>query len=312
MQSGLSGWNDRPVRQTILDFVASVSDAGSAGYVPPAERIAVFDHDGTLWCEQPMYVQMALLLGKLAAQASVDPALRAQQPWQAAYEQDADWFRDALTSHYQGDDRALQTLIAAVLPLSDGQRVEQIEAEATEFVFQEYHPLLKRPYAACTYQPMRELLRYLESHEFTIYLVSGSGRDFIRGFAQQLYGIPRERVIGSAAAYRYVEDAQGGAIVQRAAMDALADGAEKPVQIWSVAGRRPILAAGNANGDLPMLRFTGGPDLPALRLLIQHDDAEREFAYTAGAEQALVTAATAGWTIVSMRRDWNRVFGDDN
>ncbi len=308
MQYSLPSWNNTLPRQAILDFIAAVNDESNAAYVAPAERVAVFDHDGTLCCEQPMYGQLDFLLRKLAAQAASDPLLRMRQPWQAAYEQDVAWFRDAITSYYQGDNRAIQILLSGILPLFDNQHVDQIEAEAAAFVMHTRHPMLDRPYSACVFQPMRELLQLLEAHDFTNYLVSGSSRDFIRSFSWQFYGIPRERVIGSAATYRYVEDDDGGAIVQQAAIDTHVDGADKPVQIWHVVGRRPILAVGNSNGDVPMLRFAGGPSRPALRLVIHHDDAEREFAYTTGAEQALAVAEASDWTVVRMRQDWTTVF----
>ena len=176
------------------------------------------------------------------------------------------------------------------------------------FVENERHPTLGLTYRDCVYQPMLELLRYLEANGFSNYIVSGGGRDFMRGFAHDLYGVPRERVIGSTVAYAYVEGEGGGAIVQKAELDVIDDGPGKPTQIWNVIGRRPILAAGNSNGDLPMLAFAGGPSAPALRLLIVHDDAEREFDYMAGAEKVLDAAQTHDWTTVSMKRDWRKVF----
>jgi hypothetical protein len=155
---------------------------------------------------------------------------------------------------------------------------------------------------------MLELLQYLEANRFVTYIVSGGGRDFMRGFAHDLYGIPRERVIGSTVAYRYVEGDDGGAIEQRAELDVIDDGPGKPVQIWNLIGRRPILAAGNSNGDLPMLAFAGGPSLPALRILVMHDDADREFDYIAGAEKVISVARSHDWTTVSIKGDWRQVF----
>ena len=177
-----------------------------------------------------------------------------------------------------------------------------------DFVENERHPTLGLAYRESIYQPMLELLRYLEANGFVNHIVSGGGRAFMRGFAQDLYGIPRQRVIGSTVAYRYVECDEGGEIVQRAEMDVVDDGPGKPIQIWNVIGRRPILAAGNSNGDLPMLAFAGGASLPALRLLVVHDDADREFDYVTGAEQVISAAQTQGWTAVSIQRDWQKVF----
>ena len=304
----LPSWSEGTSKSAILDFVEAVTEAGGAAYVPPEERIAVFDNDGTLWCEKPMYIQLDYILRKLAAQAADDPSLRTRQPWQAAWEKDFDWLGGVITKHYQGDDSDLRVLFAGILSLAKGQAVEQVEAAARDFVENERHPTLGRAYRACVYQPMLELLVYLEANGFANYIVSGGGRDFMRGFALDLYGIPRQRVIGSTVAYRYVEGDGGGEIVQQAELDVVDDGPGKPVQIWNVIGRRPILAAGNSNGDLPMLAFAGGASLPALRLLVVHDDAEREFDYVAGAEKVISAAQTQGWTAVSVRRDWKTVF----
>ncbi len=155
---------------------------------------------------------------------------------------------------------------------------------------------------------MVELLGYLEANGFTNYIASGGGRDFMRPISQQIYGIPRDRVIGSATTFQYTANDRGGTITHKAEADYLDDGPEKPIRIWSRTGRRPLLAAGNSNGDVPMLEFTQHPDKPSLRLLVLHDDGQREFDYTNGAEQALERAANSGWTIVSMKNDWATVF----
>ncbi|NCC34024.1 MAG: HAD family hydrolase, partial [Chloroflexia bacterium] len=249
-------------------------------------------------------------LRKFAMQAEHDPALRERQPWQAAYHKDYAWLGGAITRYYQGDDTDVKLVLGGILALADGRDVEEVEAEAAAFVTREHHPTLGRTYAAVVYQPMIELLRLLESHRFTCYIVSGSGREFLRGIAESLYAIPRERVIGSTVAYAYKVRDGVGMIVQQAELDVIDDGPGKPIQIWGIVGRRPILAVGNSNGDLAMLQYAGGSALPALRLLLLHDDAEREFAYTAGAEHALEAAHTQGWTVISMRDDWRQVFPD--
>lgn len=308
MNTPLSSWNHTPTRQAILDFVTAVTDDTEPHYVPPEERIAVFDNDGTLWCEKPMYIQLDYLLRKLVAQAERDPALRTRQPWQAAWERDFGWLGDAVTKHYQGDDRNLDVLLEGILSLSEGQPVEDVEAAARNFIESHRHPTLDLPYGECVYQPMLELLRYLEANGFTNYIASGGGRDFMRGFSQELYGIPRERVIGSTVAYRFVEGDGGGEIEQKAELDVIDDGPGKPIQIWNVIGRRPILAAGNSNGDIPMLHFSNLASRPALRLLVLHDDATREFEYVAGAEKVLELARQYDWTIVSIKDDWKTVF----
>ncbi len=309
MQDLLPNWHNTATKQAILDFVAAITDESGPHYVPPVERVAVFDNDGTLWCEKPMYIQLDLLLRKMAAGAKSDPALRTRQPWKAAWERNFAWFGEAVTKHYSGDDSDMGVMLAGILALSDGRLVEEVEAEARAFIDQESHPTLGLAYRDCIYQPMLELLRYLEANDFTNYIVSGGGRDFMRGFAQDVYGVPRERVIGSTVAYAYVETENGNAVVQKAELDVIDDGPSKPVAIWNAIGRRPILAAGNSNGDLPMLAFAGGPALPALRLLVVHDDEQREFEYMAGAEEVFSAARNNGWTAVSMKDDWGKVFG---
>jgi phosphoglycolate phosphatase-like HAD superfamily hydrolase len=308
MSQILPSWNDTSTKQKIINFVGEVTDDSRPNYVPPTDRIAVFDNDGTLWCEKPMYIQFDYLLRRLAVQAENEPALRSQQPWMAVLEKDFDWLGGAVTKHYQGDDSDLQVLLGGIITLSEGQAVEQVEADAKDFIEYEQHPTLGLKYRDCVYQPMLELLHYLEANGFSNYIASGGGRDFMRGFAQELYGIPRERVIGSTVAYRYVEDDGGGSIVQRAELDVIDDGPGKPVQIWNRIGRRPIIAAGNSNGDLQMLTFAGGSELPALPLLVVHDDADREFDYSAGAEKVLSTAQAKSWTTISIKNDWRQVF----
>jgi phosphoglycolate phosphatase-like HAD superfamily hydrolase len=305
----LPSWKDTQTKQDILDFVAAVTDESSSDFVPPAERITAFDNDGTLWTEKPMYIQLDHLLRKLAGQAESDSSLRSQQPWKAAWEKDFDWLGGAMIKHYQGDDSDLQILLGGIVSLAADKAVEKVEAEAKDFIENERHPTLGLTYRNCIYQPMLELLQYLEANGFINYIVSGGGRDFMRGFAPDLYGIPRERIIGSTVAYRFMENTDGGGeIVQRAELDVIDDGPAKPVQIWNVIGRRPILVAGNSNGDLQMLEFAGGPSLPALQLLVVHDDAEREFDYVAGAEKVITTARTKGWTMISMKDDFKVVF----
>jgi hypothetical protein len=199
-------------------------------------------------------------------------------------------------------------LAAGILTAFGGISVEKFEQMSDAFLRSAQHPTLGRGYLQCAYAPMVDLLGYLAGNGFTNYIVSGGGRDFMRPISQDVYGIPRERVIGSSSTFAYTSDGQGGTITRRPEADYLDDGPEKPIRIWSRTGRRPILAAGNSNGDVPMLEFTRHRDKPTLQLLIQHDDAEREFDYTAGAEQALRRAEADGWTVVSVRNDWTTVF----
>ncbi len=300
----LTSWNDGAARRAIVEFVErTVSSA-----VPVEERVAVFDNDGTLWCEKPMPIQADFILRRLFEMAHADPALRDRQPWKAAYERDYAWLGEVLAEHYAGDDTNVRTLLGGVLAAYAGMSVDDFEAKADAFLRTAQHPTLGRGYLECAYAPMVELLGYLEENGFSNYIASGGGRDFMRPISQEVYGIPRDRVIGSASALEYTSDDRGGTITHKAEADYLDDGPQKPIRIWSRTGRRPLLAAGNSNGDIPMLDFTQHPDKPFLRLLVLHDDAEREFDYTSGAEQALERAEASGWTVASIKDDWTRVF----
>jgi phosphoserine phosphatase len=306
----LASWNDGPALTAIREFVAAATTEGSPGFVEPDARVAVFDNDGTLWCEKPMPIQLDFILRRLVAMADQDPALRTRQPWQAAYDKDYQWFGQVLARHYQGDDRDLPALAAGVLQAHAGITVEEFEAQADAFLRSVRHPTLGRGYLACAYVPMVELLGYLRANGFGTYIASGGGRDFMRPISQEVYGVPRERVIGSSTSLAWQPDGAGGRIVRQPELEVVDDGPEKPVRIWDRVGRRPLLAAGNSNGDLPMLSFAGGPSRPGLRLLVLHDDPDREFDYVAGAERCLEEAKAQGWTVVSIRRDWATVFDD--
>ena len=307
MTEALQTWRDGAAKEAIVDFVGRVcGDEPDA--VPAEERVAVFDNDGTLWCEKPMPIQLDFILRRLVEMAEAGPDLRERQPWKAAYERDYGWLSAVMDEHYAGDDTNVRTVGAGILKAYDGMSVEEFEAQADAFLHTARHPTLDRGYLECTYVPMVDLLRYLEANGFANYIVSGGGRDFMRPISQEAYGIPRERVIGSAPGLAYTLDERGGTITHKASADYLDDGPEKPIRIWSRTGRRPLLAAGNSNGDVPMLDFTQHEDKPSLRLLVLHDDAEREFDYTTGAEQALERAGEMGWTVVSVKNDWTTVF----
>ena len=213
-----------------------------------------------------------------------------------------------MMEHYAGDDRNVKTLAGGALVAYAGVGVEEFEARADRFLRAAQHPTLGRGYLECAYAPIVELLTLLTANAFPNYVVSGGGRDFMRPISQELYGIPRERVIGSATALAYTSDERGGTITHTPAPDYLDDGPEKPIRIWSRTGRRPLLAAGNSNGDIAMLDFTRHDDKPFMRLLVLHHDAEREFDYTAGAPSTHSKAGRDGWTTVSVRDDWATLF----
>lgn len=292
----LESWNDGATRSAIVDFVECTARA-----VPVEERVAVFDNDGTLWCEKPAYIQLDFLVRRMVEQVRGDPALADRQLYQAAVAGDLAWFGDAVTKHYNGDDSALKVLVEGILSAYAGLTVEEHARRVKAFFETAHHPTLGRPYTACGYAPMVELLRYLEDNGFTNYIASGGGRDFMRPVTMTLYGIPPERVIGSSVGLDFAD----GDLRTTNRPEFLADGPVKPVRIWGRIGRRPILSAGNSNGDIEMLEFTRG-----LRLVVLHDDPQREFAYTAGADKALDRAAQQDWNVVSMKSDWKTVFGD--
>jgi phosphoserine phosphatase len=302
----LTSWNDATTRAAIVEFVETI-----ARDVPPEERVAVFDNDGTLWCEKPMPIELGFILQRLAAMAAEDEKLQERQPWKAAYERDYAWLGDVVTKHYGGDDGDVKLLMGGMLQAFAGWTVDEYETAARTFIHEGRHPTLNRVFAACGYQPMIELLGYLDANAFTTYIASGGDRDFMRPVTREIYGIPPERVVGSSSGLRYQEDERGASIVYLAEPDVFDDGPTKPVRIWSRIGCRPILAAGNSNGDVEMLRFAGGPSRPALRLLVLHDDGDREFAYTTGAERALECAAEEGWSVISVKNDWATVFAED-
>lgn len=301
----LASWRDGPAKSAITEFVGRVTSEGP-DHVPPEQRIAVFDNDGTLWAEKPAYVQLDFLLRRLAEQAQADPSLRAQQPYAAAVAGDLGWFADAITDHYKGDDSRLKVLAAGIFSAYQGLTVEQHADRVRAFFAVARHPSLDRPYTSCGYTPMIELLRYLEAHGFTNYIASGGGRDFMRPVTAQMYGIPPERVIGSSVGL----DFNDGNLITTSRPEFLNDGPVKAVRIWGRTGRRPIFAAGNSNGDIEMLQFAQAGSARSMSILVHHDDDVREFAYTAGAERALDLAGESGWVVTSMRDEWAAVFPD--
>lgn len=304
MGSELDSWNEGVAKLAIQRFVEQTI----AMAVPLEERVAVFDADGTLWPEKPVPVEVNLILERMAEMAKSDPELRDRQPWKAAYTHDTDWLNDAIAEHYAGDETKAKILMAGVATTFAGITVEDFEADAGAFLRHSPHPSRSVGYLETAYVPMVDLLQYLAANGFSNYIVSGSGADFMRAISLEMFGIPPERVIGSETALEYVVDDSAGKIIRKGALGFLDDGNQKPIQTWNRIGRRPLLAGGNSNGDLPMLSFTKQEAKPSLRLLIAHDDSEREYAYVSGAEQALDRADTNGITVVSMKNDFATVF----
>lgn len=304
----LPSWKDGDARSAILDFVDRTTREGGPGHVPEAARIAVFDNDGTLWCEKPFPIQTGFLFGKIGEQVKADPSLASRQPWKAVVEGDHAWLGDVITKHYQGDDSDLKLMAAGLLGAYEGEEVESFAAKAEAFLRSQRNPVLQRPYLKTAYQPMRELLQYLEDHGFTNYIVSGGGRDFMRPVTRELYGIPPERVVGTTVELEYREVDGRGALHHTAKLEVFDDGPAKVARIWSRIGARPLFAAGNSNGDLQMMRFA--VDGGGMALLVNHDDQAREPAYTTGAEKVLAEARQRGWPVASVRDDWSAVFVD--
>ena len=306
----LASWRDTSTTRAIVDFVDRVTREGSAGFVEPADRVAVFDNDGTLWSEKPIPIQLDFTLYRLAELAKSDKSLQAGQPYKAAVERDYRWLGEAMVKHYHGDDADVGLLMAAVGSAFEGMTVEAFGEDVTTWLRTAAHPVLRRPYLSCAFVPMVDLLRYLEANGFTTYIASGGDRDFMRPFAEQLYGIPPERVIGSALGLDFHAGENDTELLYKSKIEFFDDGQQKPVRIWSRIGRRPLVAGGNSNGDIPMLRFARTAGRDGLRLLVLHDDSEREFDYRAGAEDALQQAKDRSWTVVSVRADWATVFPD--
>jgi phosphoserine phosphatase len=304
----LASWHDGPAKRSILDFLARVTEEDGPELIPVQERVAVFDNDGTLWCEKPLPAQADFLLQAVGKMGERDPSLRDRQPWKAVLEKDYRWLGSVIDKHYNGDDSDLQVMAAGLLQAYAGISVEAFEKAAAHFLRTAENPALHRLYRQSTYQPMLELLAALEAHGFTNYVVSGGGGDFMRAATEDLYHLPPERVIGSNVALEYFDGSKVASIVRKAEVGIFDDGAAKPVQIWGRTGRRPVFAGGNSNGDIEMLHFCAHPARPSFALLLHHDDGEREFSSDTGAAESLRRASKEGWTVASLKNDWKTVF----
>lgn len=289
-RDALPHWDDGPAKSAVLDFVHSVTEPGQA-FVPPAERIAAFDNDGTLWCEKPLYVQADFVFRRFAEMVREDPKLADEQPYKAVVEGDREWLMDVYAH--------VPELVKGVTEAFGGITTEQFDVAARAFFASARHPTLGVPYTQVVYRPMLELIDLLKASNFTVYLCSAGGRDFVRAVCEEVYGLPRAQVIGSATTLEYRD---GHLYRTEGVEQPIDDGPGKPVHIWARTGRLPLLAGGNADGDIHMLESA------RFALLVHHDDAEREFAYDAGAERALSAASAHGWTVVSMKEDFATVF----
>jgi hypothetical protein len=304
----LASWNDGATKAAILEFLARVTEKGSREFVPVEERIAVFDNDGTLWCEKPVPALADFLLEQVGKSGERDPALRERHPWKAIIEKDYRWLGGVIEKHHAGDDSDLGLMAAGLLQAYAGTSIEEFGLSAGRFLGTADHPRLNRPYRRCIYQPMVELIAALEAHGFTSYIVTNGAQDFMRSATWDLYRVPPERVIGRPVELHYMDGTTVAQLIRKPDLGIFDDGVSKPAHIWSATGRRPVFAAGNSDADIPMLHFCARPPRPSFGFLLRHDDDEREFAYDAGAEESLERARGEGWTIASMKSDWKTIF----
>jgi len=302
----LASWNETPTKQAITAFVARATKSGAPNYVPPAERIAVFDNDGTLWGEQPLYFQLLFAIDRVTALAPAHPEWTTTEPF-------ASLLKGNTTAALAGGMHAVANIVAAT---HAGVTTEEFDRIVSEWLATARHPRFKRPYTELVYQPMLELLAYLRANGFKTFIVSGGGVEFLRAFAERVYGIPPEQIVGSRMKMT-LETREGRAVlVKRPEIDFVDDGPGKPVGIETAIGRRPVAAFGNSDGDLQMLEWTSAGTGARFCLYVHHTDPDREWAYDRASsvgrlDKGLEAAKTRGWTVVDMKTDWKRVFAFD-
>jgi len=299
----LPSWNDGDSRNAVIDFVNKVTKKGSDDFVPAAERIAVFDNDGTLWAEQPMYFQLAFALDRVKTLAPEHPEWKEKQPFKAALEGD-------LKTVFAGGDHAILELVMAS---HAGVTTEEFSDIVEDWLSTAKHPKTNRPYTEMIYQPMLELLEYLRDNGFKTYIVSGGGIEFMRPWTESVYGIPPEQVVGSSIKTKFEMRDGTPVLVRLPELNFLDDKEGKPVAINQHIGRRPIAAFGNSDGDLQMLQWTAAGDGARFCLYVRHTDAEREWAYDRESsigklDKGLDEATAKGWTVVDMKKEWKTIF----
>jgi phosphoglycolate phosphatase-like HAD superfamily hydrolase len=302
----LPSWNEGPTKQSIVNFVRGVTTAGNPRFVKPEERIAVFDNDGTLWSEMPFYFQFAFALDRMKAMAPQHPEWK-DNPLYAAV------LADDMKTVAAGGIKGLLELAAIT---HAGMTTDEFSKIVADWIASARHPKFNRPYTDVIYQPMLELLAYLRANGFKTFIVSGGGVEFMRVFAEKVYGIPPEQVIGSSIVTKFEMVAGVPVLTRLPEPNFMDDNVGKPVSINMHIGRRPIAAFGNSDGDLQMLQWTTASTGPRFGLLVHHTDPVREYAYEASSmgklDVALTEAAARGWTVVDMKNDWNRVFAFEN
>ena len=299
----LPSWNDGASKRSITGFVARVTQQGGPDFVAPAERIATFDNDGTLWVEHPMYVQLAFALDRVKAMAPLHPEWQHTQPFQAVLE---------------GDMKALAAagehgMAELVMATHAGMTTDEFQNIVTQWLATARDPRFKRPYTELSYQPMIELLAYLRANGFKTFIVSGGGVEFMRPWTERIYGVPPEQVVGSSIKTKFQMRDGRPELFRLPEVNFIDDGAGKPVGINEFIGRRPIAAFGNSDGDLQMLQWATMAGGPSLGLIVHHTDAQREYAYDRDTsfgrlDKALDAAALNNWVVVDMKNDWKRIF----
>jgi len=299
----LPSWNEGPAKAAIVRFVDATARAGSPEFVAPAQRIAVFDNDGTLWAEQPMYFQLLFVLDRVKALAPQHPEWQTREPFASILKGDV---RAALA----GGERALGELMIAT---HAGTTTEEFARIVGDWIATSKHPVTGRPYTEMVYQPMLELLAYLRASGFKTYIVSGGGIEFMRPWSERVYGVPPEQVIGSSIQTKFELRDGKPVLVRLPEINFIDDGPGKPVGIQMHIGRRPLAAFGNSDGDLQMLQWTAAGAGPRFCLYVHHTDAEREWAYDRASsigrlDKGIEEAKARGWTVVDMKADWKRVF----
>ena len=293
----LASWNNTQAKQDVLDFVAAAADVNSPDYILPAERIAAFDNDGTLWVEQPAPAQTGLLLGKMVEQVKANPSLAAEDPYKGIITKDPVFLQGLA----QQVPEAVIAFLKGVGKAWEGTTPEAYEAEVRAFLAASKHPRFDRAWTDLVYQPMLELFDLLRANEWRVFVCSGGGRDFMRVYSEEVLGVYRENIIGSAPEFAYVD---GQLLRQNKLLGNISLGPGKLEHINARTGRTALFAGGNGDVDLEMLQEA------RFRLVIVHDDAEREYLVTAGAEKLLAAGRQGGWTMVSMKDDWNTVFNE--
>jgi phosphoserine phosphatase len=305
----LPSWNDGPAKKAILSFVRETTTKSSSRYVDPADRIATFDQDGTLWTEQPVYAQAAFALDRVGKLAAEHPEWKEKQPFQAVIAHD----REAMSKFTEGD------WIEIVAATHAGMSTEAFQGLVKDWLASAKAPRFDRPYTDLIYQPMLEVMRYLREKGFRTYIVTGGGQEFVRVYSEKVYGIPPEQVVGSSIATKFEEVNGKPVLTREPKVFFIDDGPGKPVGINLFIGKRPIAAFGNSGGDAQMLQWAQAGEGARLMMLVYHDDAKREYAYgPAGgladskigtfSDALMAQAKAGGWTVISMKSDWKRVF----